>query len=489
MADNLIDACADGFGESFVVERSGYGALLGCEAGYEVVDVLCGDARLDKGGYLVEDGGIDEACLADSFDLVGCFDEIARGHGAMPCLCFEDAAVELSRLRACGHSPFLFVALLHVAGCKDRVLVLSVWLLLFSLLGEGSIFAVMKDVVFSGDYREPLREVVEELKPDRLFVLVDDNTERLCLSLFRETGLEVQAICIPHGDDAKNVESLALVWRALSDGGASRGSLLCCLGGGMVTDLGGFAAATFKRGIACINVPTTLLAMVDASVGGKTGINLESLKNEVGAFSVPDRVIIDTCWLATLDRENMLSGFAEMLKHSLLSDYGMLGELLNFDIVNPDLERLAGLIERSVAVKQRVVEADPREEGLRKALNLGHTIGHAVETWGLRHERAMLHGYAVAMGLVGELYLSHKLEGFPSGTLRQVTGFVKEHYGAFPPSCKEVDELIELMGHDKKNRGGRINFTLLKDVGSLRLDCLPERGLIGEAVEFCCDAL
>ena len=347
----------------------------------------------------------------------------------------------------------------------------------------------MNSVVFTHNFAEPLQSYIEQQRPDKLFVLVDDNTERLCLPLFDKAGLQCHIICISHGDDAKNIESLTHVWRKLSGNGATRHSLLICLGGGMVTDLGGFAAATFKRGIDCVNLPTTLLAMVDASVGGKTGINLDSLKNEIGNFKQPSAVIIDTLWLRTLDRQNMLSGYAEMLKHGLLSTHEHIASLLNFDIINPDLARLNSMIERSVEVKKQVVEQDPQEHGLRKALNLGHTLGHAFETWSMLHKQPLPHGYAVAFGLVGELYLSHKLKGFPVSLLEQIVQFIREHYAHMPMSCTHTDELLCLMKHDKKNRAGTINFTLLSDVGQICLDQLPEQKQIIEAIDFCCDAL
>ena len=260
------------------------------------------------------------------------------------------------------------------------------------------------------------------------------------------------------------------------------------LGGGMVTDLGGFAASTFKRGLNYINIPTTLLAMVDASVGGKTGINFGGLKNEIGVFSTARSVILDTTFLRTMDNENMLSGYAEMLKHGLISnDTGMWAELLNFDIDVPDYHQLSRMLEDSVKVKERIVEEDPTEKGIRKALNLGHTVGHAFESFAMSPIspiRPILHGYAVAYGLVCELYLSTVKTGFPTDKMRQTVRFIFDHYGRMPITCDDYPTLLELMTHDKKNTGTDINFTLLGNIGDIRINQTATTQEIEEALDF-----
>ena len=252
----------------------------------------------------------------------------------------------------------------------------------------------------------------------------------------------------------------------------------------MLTDLGGFAASTFKRGIAFINIPTTLLAMVDAAVGGKTGINFRGLKNEIGVFNSADTVILDTQFLRTLDRANLCSGYAEMVKHGLISDMQTLAQLLRFDLENVDYGLLADMVATSVAVKERVVAADPHEKGLRKALNLGHTAGHALESLAMEEGRTVLHGYAVAWGLVCELWLSVVRCGFPTELMRQVAQFVRETYGQFVITCKEYDRLYEYMTHDKKNTAGSVCFTLLGGVGDIRLDQHASRDEIFEMLDF-----
>ena len=251
----------------------------------------------------------------------------------------------------------------------------------------------------------------------------------------------------------------------------------------MVTDLGGFAASTFKRGINYINIPTTLLAMVDASVGGKTGINFRGLKNEIGVFNNASTVILDTQFLKTLDTENILSGYAEMLKHGLISNEKMWAELMNFDLGALDFSLLQRMVEESVAVKQRIVTEDPTEQGIRKALNLGHTAGHAFESFALKHQ-PVLHGYAVAWGLIVELYLSAIKTGFPTDKMHQTVSFIHEHYGKMNITCDDYPQLLELMTHDKKNVAGVINFTLLGGIGDIRINQTATKEEIYEALDF-----
>ena len=375
--------------------------------------------------------------------------------------------------------------------------------LVFRLVNR--IFAndMAQKVIFSEQLERTLETAIGECHPDRLFVLTDDNTSRLCWPVVKDYGClaAAQLITIPAGDEHKNLTSLSHVWEQLQQGGATRHSLMVCMGGGMVTDLGGFAASTFKRGIAFINIPTTLLAMVDASVGGKTGINFCGLKNEVGVFSEAQAVIICTRFLQTLDMQNVLSGYAEMLKHGLISNKEHWAELLRFPIENLNSQDgqdssdgqdpsggLASLLARSVAVKERIVEADPHEQGLRKALNLGHTIGHAIEEWSFTptkpNHSPLLHGYAVAYGLVGELYLSAVKCHFPTDRLRQTVQFVREHYGTPAITCNDYPALLRLMTHDKKNTAGTINFTLLSDIGELQLNQSATDEEICEALDF-----
>lgn len=340
-------------------------------------------------------------------------------------------------------------------------------------------------VIISTHLENELVSALSECEHDKLFVLTDTTTQELCLPVLQKFYCmkEAKVITIPASDSHKDIESLMMVWKGLQEGGASRHSCMINLGGGMVTDLGGFAASTFKRGINFINIPTTLLAMVDASVGGKTGINFGGLKNEVGVFNDSKFVILDTEFLKTLDAENISSGYAEMLKHGLISTEAMWEELVSFDLANPDLKQLQRMVGDSVKVKERIVEQDPHEKGIRKALNLGHTFGHAFESWALKR-KPILHGYAVAFGLIPELYLSVAKTGFPTEKMRQTVTFIKENYGTLNITCDDYDELIELMHHDKKNQNGIINFTMMGAIGDIRINQTATTEEIKEALDF-----
>ena len=341
-------------------------------------------------------------------------------------------------------------------------------------------------IIISKNTLEDIALAISQCEHDRLFVLTDTTTKEKCWPKLKDmpSMREAQMITIGATDQNKNIETTAYVWRSLSEGGATRHSCMVNLGGGMVTDLGGFAASTFKRGINFINIPTTLLAMVDASAGGKTGINFNGLKNEVGVFNDSKYVIISTDFLETLDRQNLLSGYGEMLKHGLISDVGAWSELLKFDLDKPDLEQLQQMVRDSVKVKERIVEADPHEKGIRKALNFGHTVGHAFESWSLRHGHPILHGYAVAYGMVCELYLSCIKTGFPTERMHQTVRFIHDYYGKMDISCDDYDELVETMTHDKKNTAGEINFTLLGNIGDIRINQTASRKEIDEALDF-----
>ena len=346
-------------------------------------------------------------------------------------------------------------------------------------------------VIICHDLNENLRSAIASCPHDKLFILVDEHTRQLCLPLIADMECMQQAYVITIGaeDIHKNLETLAYVWKELGDHGATRHSLMINLGGGMVTDLGGFAASTFKRGIPYINIPTTLLAMVDASVGGKTGINFNGLKNEVGVFSPAEFVLIDTSFLKSLDTYNLLSGYAEMLKHGIISTTAHWAELLNFDMSDIDYTALQALVAQSVQIKENIVEQDPYEKGIRKALNLGHTVGHAFESLALETNHPVLHGYAVAWGIVCELYFSHLKVGFPSDKLRQTVRFIKEHYGVMPFDCKQYDRLYEFMTHDKKNSAGTINFTLMGEIGDIRINQSANKEEIFEMLDFYREAM
>ena len=345
---------------------------------------------------------------------------------------------------------------------------------------------MQQQIIRCTNIEKDLSKLLKSLDYNGLFILTDVNTQNHCLPLI-EFLPEIQAakkFSIPAGDKNKNIETLSGVWKFLSENGANRKSLLINLGGGMLTDLCGFAAATFKRGIRFVNIPTTLLGAVDAAVGGKTGINFSGLKNEIGAFSPAIAVMIDSNFFKTLDTTQLLSGYAEMLKHSLLRSDEQLNNLLNFDFDNVNYELLNNLLFDSVMIKEQIVKEDPMEQGIRKALNLGHTFGHAFESLALETKLPVEHGYAVAWGLVCELYLSFIQLDFDKNVLVKVARFVKENYGVFAFNCSDYPRLYELMKHDKKNESDEINFTLLKAVGDIKINQTANKKEIEEVLDF-----
>lgn len=327
----------------------------------------------------------------------------------------------------------------------------------------------MQKILYTNNVSDAIRELVNEVSPSSVHVITDSNVGH---DVLPRLGLEYPLITVRPGDENKNLDSLSTIWDSLIRQGATRKSLAINIGGGVVTDMGGFAAATFKRGIRFINVPTTLLSAVDAAVGGKTGINFKGFKNEIGSFAPADAVVISTRLFSSLPPEEMLSGYAEMLKHGLLSSAEDYVDLLKFDILNADLDRLLPLLEKSVRVKEGIVEEDPHERGIRRALNLGHTAGHAFESLAIHKGHPIPHGHAVAYGILVEMILSHTAESFPSAELYRYASYLKEHgYGKPEITCDDYPALIAYMRHDKKNdTPDSINFTLLSAPGIPLID-------------------
>lgn len=346
------------------------------------------------------------------------------------------------------------------------------------------------NLLFTNQVETALDKMVSDLDPRGTFVLVDTNTAQFVLprlQVLSHSVANAKIIRINAGDSAKNIESAARVWSSLIDGGATRKSLLINLGGGMVTDLGGFCAATYKRGMKCVNVPTTLLGAVDAAVGGKTAVNLQNLKNIVGVFREPDGVIISTTFFNTLTRQELLSGYAEVIKHAMLSGPEDFAEVMKYDLTSPgyDPDGLLELLEKSVSVKTDIVAKDPCEKNLRKALNLGHTVGHAFESLGLERKSPIPHGYAVACGLVAETVMSAMMEGFDHALLHTLAQYVRERYPAFAITCDDYPRLLKYMAQDKKNDSpDAINFTLLKAPGDIVLDVTATPDQITAALDI-----
>ena len=355
----------------------------------------------------------------------------------------------------------------------------------------------------STDIDLALREATALFPPEQMFVLCDTSTFKLCLPVVRRT-LSIDdrnVLVLPAGEDIKTLVGSQTIWHFLKENNATRHSLLICLGGGVITDMGGFAASTYMRGMAFLNIPTTLLSMVDASIGGKTGIDFEGIKNIIGLFKMPQKTILHTPFLRSLPAEEFLSGYAEMIKHTLISSPLQVAALSAFDldkwfteeqsahITNKSEQEseLADLILRSVEIKRYIVESDPEENGMRQTLNFGHTIGHALEAFSIERsdKKPLRHGYAVLYGMIAELWLSHIKFNFQTKDIEPLISLMKEYYGKAECSCANYNDLINLMRHDKKNpQSDQITFTLLHSIGNYRLQCVCTEDEIKEALDF-----
>ncbi|WP_316785252.1 3-dehydroquinate synthase [Pedobacter frigiditerrae] len=317
----------------------------------------------------------------------------------------------------------------------------------------------------------PLKDILEKNKYSKVFVFADTNTAELCIPVFRSLLDDIEDFDIietDSGEENKNIDFCIGIWKTLLDFGADRKCLMINLGGGVITDMGGFVASTYKRGIDFINIPTTLLSQVDASVGGKTGIDIDNVKNMVGTFSLPQAVFIESTFLTTLSKREMLSGFAEMIKHGLIVDAAYYEELKNSDYQNIT----AQAIYRSVEIKNEVVTEDPLEKGLRKILNFGHTIGHAVESYSLsKDKKPLTHGEAIAIGMVCEGFLSAKYCNLTEDELKDLSTYILSIYPKYNVKEKSFDALIGLMQSDKKNEEGHILFSLLEKIGHCTFNC------------------
>jgi len=332
-----------------------------------------------------------------------------------------------------------------------------------------------------------LSEIIAGHTQNGIIVLVGENTFRYCLPLLRENcnGLDKATIITIQGNEAcKTIAGVEKVWATLASIKALRSSLLICLGGGVITDIGGFAAATYKRGMNFIHIPTTLLAMVDAALGGKTGINLGVVKNQIGVFAQPLSVFIFPEFLVTLPERQKLSGFAEMIKHAMIDNEGHFDELVAAHTIEQECNEKA--ILRSAAVKMAVVRQDYSDSGIRKVLNFGHTIGHAIEALSHRNDaKPLFHGEAVAVGLICECYISMQMLGFPETSLHKLIKLIFRHFPYYPFKKESFGALTELMSHDKKNlSANESNFSLIKAIGKPVFDQVPGEKLIAESLDF-----
>ncbi|MFK7000057.1 3-dehydroquinate synthase [Flavobacterium oreochromis] len=323
-------------------------------------------------------------------------------------------------------------------------------------------------VHFVNDNYLGLNQFLKENQFSKIFILVDENTNEYCLPHFLpylETELPLEIIELEAGEENKTIETCVNVWEALTELGADRKSLIINVGGGVITDMGGFIASTFKRGLSFINIPTTLLAMVDASIGGKNGVDLGGLKNQIGTITQPEMVLINTQFLQSLSQRELRSGLAEMLKHGLIGNKNHWNRFK--DLTNINFQEFDFLIEESIAVKAKIVKEDPREIGIRKALNFGHTLGHAIETYFLEHpnKERLLHGEAIACGIILESFLSVKKDLLSLDEYLEIKNLILNLYDSINFNDNEINFIMNLLIHDKKNEFGKIQFTLLNSIG------------------------
>ena len=330
-----------------------------------------------------------------------------------------------------------------------------------------------------------LNQYIKNTRPSRLFFVTDGNTHENCLPVTLanlETGIPYEILEIEAGEEMKNIETATQLWEILAEYETDRKALIINLGGGVISDMGGFVASTYKRGIAFVNMPTSLLGMCDASIGGKTGIDLKFLKNIVGTFALPKHIFVFPGFLQTLPFKELRSGFAEMLKHGLIADAGHWKNLTAIETLTA--ESIAPHIETSMKIKQKVVDEDFREQNIRKILNFGHTIGHAVESLCLQAGNLIPHGEAVAAGMICETHLAF-LEGLLSEKDAQnIITAIRRYYPDLDLLSFQNEEILRLMFNDKKNEDGKINFSLIDGIGSCRYDYRCSRENILQSISF-----
>ena len=347
-----------------------------------------------------------------------------------------------------------------------------------------SIQAASYPVHFQDKAYVELSNLISENNYSMLFILVDEHTLEDCYPKFipnLKTDKQIEVIEIESGEINKNLETCIGVWNVITELGGDRKSLLITLGGGVITDLGGFVASCFKRGIDFVNIPTTLLSMVDASVGGKTGVDLGVLKNQIGVFANPEMVVIDPEYLATVPEREMKSGMAEIIKYGITYDLALLHEIRDYKDLN-----LHHLITRSIAIKNEVVLQDPKEKNIRKILNFGHTLGHAIESFYLEStdKENLTHGEAIAIGMVCESFISAEILGFPSANVTEIKNMISDMYPRIKLQKADFPNIMALLKHDKKNTNGQVNFVLLNAYEDCKLDCIVSDALIIASMEY-----
>lgn len=328
-------------------------------------------------------------------------------------------------------------------------------------------------IFFHDEIYEYLNLILVEKNYSKIFILVDTNTNEYCLEKFLpelSTTLAVEIIEIEPGEINKNLSTCVQLWEILSEFGADRKSVLINLGGGVITDIGGFVASTFKRGIDFIHVPTSLLSMVDAAIGGKNGVDLGALKNQIGVFRYPKAVLIDTVFLDTLPTQQMRSGLAEMIKHGLIQNAEHFNQLKKLNELTTD--DLNHLIYESVLIKNYFVEQDPEEKNIRKALNFGHTLGHAIESYFLNHPHndMLLHGEAIAIGIVLESHIALQKGHLSLEAFQEIKNLILHVFDKIIFRMEDINKICTFLTHDKKSEAGEIKWTLLDKIGSFSIN-------------------
>ncbi len=333
----------------------------------------------------------------------------------------------------------------------------------------------------------PLAETLPDFLAQHDFsaiaVLVDSHTKRHCYPLLKPLLPKHTLISIKAGESEKHIGTCQIVWEALTNARFDRHGLLLNLGGGVIGDMGGFCAATYKRGIAFAQLPTTLLAQVDASVGGKLGVDFNGLKNHIGLFQLPDAVLIDPLFLITLPARELRSGFAEVIKHCLIADGAAWNQIRRLDV---EQQNWAELVAHSVAIKERITTEDPTEQGIRKVLNFGHTLGHAVETYflGQPKSKQLLHGEAIAVGMIAEAFMAYQKSMIDGDLLAQIEEYLFSIYGRMPIGANDIEPILALTAQDKKNRGRQVRMALLNDPGSCAFDISVTRAEMERGLNF-----
>jgi 3-dehydroquinate synthase len=329
-----------------------------------------------------------------------------------------------------------------------------------------------------------LNQYLTDYKYSKIFIITDVNTNENCAPAFLSylaTEVSIEIIEFDAGEHFKSIDTCIQIWNVLTELGADRKSLILNLGGGVVTDLGGFVASTFKRGIDFIHIPTSLLGMVDAAVGGKNGVDLGNLKNQIGVINVPKMVLIDSAYLETLPQNQMRSGLAEMLKHGLIHDKIYWEQFLDLNQI--DFADFDQLIFTSIVIKNNIVQQDPTENGIRKALNFGHTLGHAIESYFLenKEKNPLLHGEAIAAGMIMESHISMQKNLLTRNEYKQIKNTINRVFDNILIEEKDLLPILELLIHDKKNEYGTIQFVLLDGIGNTCINQEVENEIINNA--------